>query len=131
MDRPERLRRLGLALGHAQDAGAHDLGDEARRVDGEAEQQRHQLGQDGDAALEIEAAQLGIVEARAELPAARKATSGSPMIASSDGQNTGKRWPVSACRRRAHSQRPMAASTPTAKAMATGSNPGCGTGAGR
>ena len=41
----DRLRRLRLALGHAQDARAHDLGNEAGGVDGEAEQQRHELGQ--------------------------------------------------------------------------------------
>ena len=48
--------RLLLALGHAQDAGAHDLGDEAGGVDRQPQQQRHELGLDHHAALEIEAA---------------------------------------------------------------------------
>ena len=58
---------LLLALGHALDAGADDLGDEGAGVDDETDDQRHELGQDDDAALEVEAAQLriGEVEGRA------------------------------------------------------------------
>ena len=59
----DRQRRLLLALGHALDAGAHDLGDEACRVDRQAQQQGHELGLQHHAALEIEALELGIVEA--------------------------------------------------------------------
>ena len=36
----ERVRRLELAALHREDAGAHDLGDERRGVDRQAEQQR-------------------------------------------------------------------------------------------
>ena len=43
---PERHRRLALAPADRQDAGAHDLGDEARGIDRQAEQQRGEFRRD-------------------------------------------------------------------------------------
>ena len=53
---------FGLPLRDSEDAGAHDLGDEGRRVDHEAEQQRHEFRQDLHAAAQVEALLLGHVE---------------------------------------------------------------------
>ena len=58
----QRIGRLGLPLGDREDAGAHHLGDEGRGVDHEPEQQRHELRQHLDAAADVEAPGLGIVE---------------------------------------------------------------------
>ena len=50
---------LLLAPRNALDAGAHDLGNEGTGVDDEAEEQRHELRQDDDAAVEVEAPSAG------------------------------------------------------------------------
>ena len=55
---PERARRLDLPLRHGQDAGAYDLADEGRGVDGQAEQHGDEFGRQVAAADEIEAAQF-------------------------------------------------------------------------
>ncbi len=55
----ERRRRLALPARHRLDAGAHDLRDEGRRIETEAEHQRDEFRQQPDAAAEIEALQFG------------------------------------------------------------------------
>ena len=51
---PEGAGRFGLAFRHRQDAGAHDLGDEGRRVGHEADEQCDEFGQDLHAAAKVE-----------------------------------------------------------------------------
>ena len=50
------MRRLGLALAHRQNAGAHNLGDESSGVDDKAEGERDKFRQQTPAAVEIELA---------------------------------------------------------------------------
>ena len=62
----ERERRLGLAARNREDAGAHDLGDEGGGVGRERDQQRDEFGHQPKSADEVEAAQLGLLEADRE-----------------------------------------------------------------
>jgi hypothetical protein len=59
---PERARGLGLALRHREDAGPHHLGDEARGVGDEPDQERHELRIELHAAAEVEALKTRDVE---------------------------------------------------------------------
>ena len=44
--KPERARRLGLALRDREDAAPHDLGDEGRGIERQAEDQRREFRRD-------------------------------------------------------------------------------------
>ena len=75
----ERIGRLGLPVADREDAGAHDLGDEGGGVDREPEHQRQELRRDRRAAAEVEAGELGNVEAEAARRSASQTTSGRPI----------------------------------------------------
>ena len=79
----ERLRRLGLAVRHGQNAGAHHFGDEGRGIDRERQQERREFRQDFDAAHDVEAAHLRKAE-RQRRTARANTTSGRPTIRPSD-----------------------------------------------
>ncbi len=113
---PERGGRLVLSLGDRQDAGAHDLGDEGRRVDRKREEDRQEFGPDLESRRKVERAELREVERRREAVAA-KTTERHPTIRPRAGRASPGRGPVARWRAAKTRDSTIVAMMPTTNAQ--------------